>query len=185
MRSDLYIVLAGSGRMWTLFSRIRIRPCISRLEWWKGFLQNYCFVPLNLLMLRKLNSIDLGQLSRTKENMQSDPDPPWISDAFKNVPNIRSMAKHPFMVQMFGTSILYHNCEIKHNCSKMYSKLRCFFRNVVFGAPAHGNTSKFLPVFAWWDNMYCSGKFCQTVPKVFVLSTHWTLQISENPLTPK
>ena len=86
---------------------------------------------------------------RTKENMQSDPDPPWISDAFKNVPNIRSMAKHPFMVQMFGTSILYHNCEIKHNCSKMYSKLRCFFRNVVFGAPAHGNTSKFLAVFAW------------------------------------
>ena len=57
-------------------------------------------------MLRKLNSIDLGQLSRTKENMQSDPDPPWISDAFKNVPNIRSMAKHPFM-QGSGTNVWY------------------------------------------------------------------------------
>ena len=96
-----------------------------------------------------------------------------ISAAWQNIRLCKEV------VQMFGTSILYHNCEIKHNCSKMYSKLRCFFRNVVFGAPAHGNTSKFLAVFAWWDNMYCSGKFCQTVPKMFVLSTHWTLQISE------
>ena len=183
MRSDLYIVSAGSGRMWTLFSRIRIRPCISRLEWWKGFLQNYCFVPLNLLMLRKLNSIDLGQLSIGQRKICSRIQIPHgfptpsrtfrISAAWQNIRLCKEV------VQMFGTSILYHNCEIKHNCSKMYSKLRCFFRNVVFGAPAHGNTSKFLAVFAWWDNMYCSGKFCQTVPKVFVLSTHWTLQISE------